>query len=83
MALDQAEINDHGFTPAVNSSELAIVIEAAIQEIYSSVVCTAKVLRAIYGKTSRGFKDSTRNPFRNFDKIEGDFPTVIKDISGR
>jgi hypothetical protein len=80
LTLDRAEINEYGFTPAENSKELAVAIEAAIQEIYSSVDCTAKVLYAIYGKTSRGFKDSTRGVFKNFDKIEGAFPAEIKEI---
>jgi hypothetical protein len=80
LAIDQAEINERGFTPATNSREIATVIEAAILELYSSIDCTAKVLRAVYGKTSRGFKDSTRFLFKSFDSIRGEFPDAIKDI---
>jgi hypothetical protein len=80
LNVDQAELNELGFTPATNSRELGIVIEAAIVELYSCVDCTAKVLHAIYGPTSRGFKDSTRFLFKNFDDISGAFPDAIKDV---
>jgi hypothetical protein len=80
LNIDQAELDERGYTPATNSRELAIVIEAAITELYSSVDCTAKVLRAIYGSSSRGFKKSTRSLFKDFDKIEGALPNTIKDV---
>jgi hypothetical protein len=80
LAIDRAEINEHGFTLAENSRQLATVIEAAIMEIYSAVDCTAKVLRAIYGPSTRGFKESTRFLFLSFDSIKGDFPDALKDI---
>jgi len=80
LKIDLEQINALGFTPAENSQELATVIEAAILEAYSSVDCTAKVLHAIYGKKSSGFKESTRSLFTNFDKIKGEFPDAIKDI---
>lgn len=80
LAVDRAQISEHGFTPAENSRQLATVIEAAIMEVYSAVDCTAKVLRAIYGPSTRGFRDSTRFLFHSFDSITGDFPDAIKDI---
>jgi hypothetical protein len=76
---DQAELDRLGYTPATNARELVAVIEAAITELYSSIDCTAKVLRAIYEPGSRGFKKSTRSLFRSFDKIEGTFPDVLKN----
>jgi hypothetical protein len=80
LAVDQAELDQRGFTPATNSRELGTVIEATILELYSSIDCTAKVLRAIYGTTSRGFKESTRSLFKNFENIRGTFPNEIKEI---
>ena len=80
LTADQAELNERGYTTAPNSRELTTLIEAAILEIYSSVDCTAKVLRAIYGQTSRGFKNSTRSLFKSFDSISGTFPNSIKEI---
>ena len=37
------------------------------------------MLRAIYGKRSRGFKDSTLGLFVNIDAITGEFPNALKD----
>jgi hypothetical protein len=80
LNVDQAELNERGFTPANNARELAMVIEAAVLELYSSVDCTAQVLHAIYGRGSRGLKKSTRSFFGSFDGISGSFPDAIKDI---
>ena len=56
------------------------MVEASILELYSSVDCTAKVLRAIYGPASRGFKDLTRFLFKNFQETQGAFPDELKNI---
>lgn len=79
LRIDRDQLNAQGFTPAEHSQELAAVVEAAIVELYSCVDCTAKVLWAIYGKRSRGFKDSTRTLFEKVDAISGDFPDALKD----
>ena len=71
LVVDRAEINERGYTPAMNSRELGTVIEAAILELYSSVDCTAKVLRAIYGPTSRGFKDFNSFSFQELRSHRG------------
>lgn len=78
LEIDRTELERQGFTEADNAAELATVLEAAILELYSSVDCTAKVLRAIYGTGTRGFKDSTRSLFQNVDKLTGTFPEELK-----
>lgn len=83
LEIDRAELNERGFSPATNSRELGTVIEGAITELYSTIDCTAKVLRAIYGSTSRGFKESTRSLFKDFDNIKGAFPNEVKSILRR
>jgi hypothetical protein len=80
LQIDETQLDQRGFTPADNAGELATVIEAAILELYSSIDCTVKVLRAIYGDTTRGFKDSTRSLFQNADKLTGAFPDVLKPL---
>ena len=58
-------------------------VVAAVLQLYSSVDCTAKVLRAVYGEASRGYKDSTRFLFKDFPKITGAFPEAVKEyLSG-
>ncbi len=79
LQLDREQLDAQGFTPAERSAEVAAVVEAAIVELYSCVDCTAKVLRAIYGKRSRGFKDPTRFLFANVDAIDGALPDSLKD----
>jgi len=78
LQIDQAQLNERGVTPADNARELATVLEAAILELYSSVDCTVKVLRAIYGHSTRGFRDSTRGLFQNISKMSGSFPEALR-----
>jgi hypothetical protein len=80
LRIDRDQLNTQGFTPAEHSRELAAVVEASIVELYSCIDCTTKVLRAIYGKRSRGFTDSTRGLFKRVDTIGGDFPDALKDV---
>lgn len=80
LAIDAQQLEDNGHTPAENGAELATVIEAAFLELYASIDCCAKVLRAIYGPGTRGFKDSTRTLFQSADKLEGTFPENFKSI---
>lgn len=79
LDLDHDELNKNGFTPALNSHELSAVIEGSVLELYSSVDCTVKVLRAAYGAGSRSLPNSTRKLFQNIDKVTGTFPEEIKD----
>jgi hypothetical protein len=80
LRIDEVQLDERGFTPADNAGELATVIEAAILELYSSIDCTVKVLRAIYGGTTRGFRDSTRSLFQSIDKLTGEFPDALKPL---
>ncbi|MCK1481536.1 MULTISPECIES: hypothetical protein [unclassified Bradyrhizobium] len=78
LDIDHDQLNKNGFTPALNSHELSAVIEASALELYSSVDCTTKVLRAD-GAGSRSFPGSTRKLFQNIDKVTGSFPEEVKD----
>src|ERR1700738_3007447 len=69
LETDRRQIEELGYTPGENAAEVAAVVEAALLEIYSSIDCTVKVLRAIYGKGSRKFKNSTRSFFASFEQI--------------
>lgn len=80
LSQDNAELEERGFTAAINAKEIVAVIEASILEMYSTVDCTVKVLRAVYGPGSRGFKDSTRKFFQSYSKIEGSFPESLKKV---
>ena len=52
LNIEVQELEQQRYTSAVSSKEIAAVIEAAIQELHSSVDCTEKVLCAIYGNKS-------------------------------
>jgi hypothetical protein len=80
LEIDQAQLDQQGYTPANNGAEMASVIEATILELYSSIDCTAKILRAIYGLTTRGFKNSTRSLFQTPYKLSGSFPDTLKEL---
>ena len=78
LQIDCDQLETHGFTPAANAEEIATVIEAAVLELYSTLDCTVKVLRAVYGNTSPGFKDSTRRVFQAPHMIKGSFPEPLR-----
>lgn len=80
LDIDHRQLEEFGFSPADNAAELATVIEAAIVELYSCVDCTVKVLHAVYGRGSRGFKESTRGLFQNAQKVTGAFPDELKPL---
>lgn len=82
LAIDEAELEANGYTPAQNARNLAATIEGVITELYSVVDCTAKVLHIVYGPTSRGFKDSTRRLFACAHAISGSFPDRLKALFG-
>lgn len=78
LILDRDELNAQGFTPAHRSRKMAAVVEAFVTELYSTVDCTAQVLRAVFGRDARGFRSSTSYLFTNWDKIDG-LPQEITD----
>lgn len=78
LGIDRDELNSQGFTPANHARKLAAVIESFASELYSIVDCTAQVLRAVIGPTTRGFKSSTSNLFTNYQSISG-LPQPIVD----
>lgn len=80
LALDQAELDANGFTPAQNARNLAAVVEGVITELYSVVDCTAQVLHVVFGPTSRRFKGSTRRLFASPAAITGSFPDRLKEL---
>ena len=80
LSIDKEQLEAKDFTPAVNATEIAAVIEAAILKLYSSVDCTVTVLSSIYGPTTRGFKQSTRALFQNIERLTGSFPGALKLI---
>lgn len=79
LEIDDAELEEHGFTNSKNAANLASILEAAITEIYSAVDCTAIILHHVYGKSSRGYKKSTSRLFSHADKITGSFPDRLKE----
>jgi hypothetical protein len=74
LEMDEAELNQHGFTHAINSRELSAIVEGVIIEIYSSLDCTRKVITEIYSNY-RGLPDSTR---RFFERIKNDRSKIDK-----
>ena len=78
LDIDREELDRQGFTPANHARKLAAVVESFAVELYSSADCTAQVLRAALGPSSRGFRSSTSYLFTNYDKIGG-LPQAIID----
>ncbi len=75
---DEKELDQHGFSRAVNSSEISAVIEGIILELYSSLDCTRKVVTEIHSNY-QGVPDSTRKYFQNIKKgkIDPNFPEQL------
>lgn len=81
LAIDREELNSQGFTPANHARKLGAVFEATTLELYSSVDCTAKVLRAVFGPSTRGFKESTRALFTGYESIIGLPEPIIAELT--
>ncbi|CUH52837.1 hypothetical protein SAMN04488037_10388 [Shimia marina] len=81
LEVDRSELNSKGFTTANHAHKLAAVVEAFIVELYSVIDCTAKVLRAVFASSTRGFKDSTSYLFTKTDKISGLPQPIIDEIA--
>lgn len=62
LAEDDHELEKKGYTSAKRGKELSAIIEASIQELYSSIDCARKVVSHIY-RNHRGMKQSTRKLF--------------------
>ena len=79
LEMDEIELNQHGYTHAINSKEISAVIESIFLEFYSSVDCTRKVITEIYSKKYRGIPDSTRRYFAKIKAQEVDekFPEQL------
>jgi hypothetical protein len=80
LEIDKAQLDEKGYTPALNAHELSAVVEAAVLELYSSIDCAAKVIRAIYGPGSRSFPESTRRFFQSVETISGSLPESVKTV---
>jgi hypothetical protein len=78
LEIDEAELNEYGFTHAINSRELSAIVEGVIIEIYSSLDCIRKVITEIYSNY-RGIPNSTRKFFKNIKnkKIDERFPEQL------
>ena len=79
LDIDRQELEERSYTAAANGAELSAVVEAAINELYSSLDCTAKVVHAIY--KCRGFKESTSGLFDRALQIGG-LPDQLKALFG-
>lgn len=64
LAEDREEIDKQGYTLAIRSQELAGVVEAVFDELYSTVDTTREALKPIYGNRRGYTSKSTRKLFR-------------------
>ncbi|AJK47064.1 hypothetical protein [Burkholderia plantarii] len=80
MQIDNAQLDEKGFTPAVNSQEVAAVVEEVFTELYSSIDCASKVISFVYQRVRR-MPDSTRKLFRlaSTGGFGDDFPAALRD----
>lgn len=81
LQIDEKQLEEQGFTPAENARDIAVLIEAAVLELYSAVDCTRQILETLYQKGTRHFqKDSTEKLFNYASKFEGTFPDELKPL---
>lgn len=81
LDVDYQNIQQYGYSDAINSKELSAVIEATILELYSSLDCSRQVITEIYSKY-QGIPDSTRKFFQNIQSdsknIDENFPEELR-----
>jgi hypothetical protein len=77
MSIDNAELQEKGFTAAANSQEVSAVLEEVFTELYSSIDCACNVIATIY-KRCRNLPQSTRKLFdRATNGKIGEFPNEL------
>lgn len=64
LAEDREEIEKQGYSPAIRSQELAGVVEAVFDELYSTVDTTREALKPLYGNRRGYTSKSTRKLFK-------------------
>ena len=69
-----------GRADAALPEEASAAVETAILELYSSVDCTAQVLRAIYGEDARGVKKLLGFFSRGARNMSGGLPESLKSF---
>ncbi len=79
LDLDQKQLDEHGYTPALNSREFSAVLEGVFTELYSSIDCTRKIIVTIY-RRCRKLPDSTRKLFQRVKtgELGKDFPNPLQ-----
>jgi len=80
LSEDRDQLQKHGYTPAQRSHELAALIEAMLQDLYSSVDCARQVVTFIY-HNHRGVTESTRKFFQAAaaGKVADTVPSEIRN----
>ena len=80
LALDDKQVEEHGYSPAHNSKELAAIVESVLCEQYSVLDCCRHVLREVF-PNHRGIKKSTRSTFQNAHKgqLDDKVPAPVRE----
>lgn len=81
LELDNAELEAKGATAGENAAQLNTVFEAMVLSFYSTLDCAAKVIRAVFGRGARNFRDSTTFTFEKADLIQGLPPLVANALA--
>jgi hypothetical protein len=79
MSIDNAELQEKGYTSAANSQEVSAVIEEVFTELYSSIDCACKIVSSVYRRCRHMPGGSTRKLFeRAAQRGIGDFPAELE-----
>lgn len=81
LETDNAELEAEGMTAGENAAQLNTVFEAMVLSLYSTLDCSAKVVRAVFGRGARNFRASTTFTFENFHLIAGLPPLVTSALA--
>jgi hypothetical protein len=81
LAIDMQEMDEKGYTGAINAVEFTAVVEGIFLELYSSVECARKIITAALPNV-RGMKQNSTRVFFTWgasDKVRDDFPAQIRE----
>jgi hypothetical protein len=82
LELDVKQLEEKGYSPALNASEFSAVVEGVFTEMYSAIDCTRKVVVATHRNVRGMPTNSTRKLFRaiqNNNELDGVLHATLID----
>lgn len=75
---DYMELHVNGVSGLERAADFAVVVEAAIMELFGVIDSACVVIHGLYSRSCQGIPDSTSKLFRKIDGVTGPLPQEIR-----